>query len=776
MKTGTEIKKRFKLYKSGKLWLIAGLSSIMFFGGSYLMGDQQVQADVMATTAVTATSDSQSSEQLSSTVSSQSDSNVVSATSTSAARVTEQAQTVTSSGEQAAAVASSTSTVATPASTTVSQATSAATAQPAAKTVVTTPVPAARAVESIDSWMPDKNFQLAVLKELTSTGSGYNPPQILPVGSTVKDITKDAVNKLKSISVDSYNVTSLEGIQFATNLIRIYAVPNLSLGHNQGLITDISPLANLNNLQEVTMFTNRISDISPLANKPKLTSVSLSYNQITDLRPLMSDPLASGHSAITFQAVSLPTIRLNSHSSFTMSSAVWNLLGQNLGVELYYADRPGYPYMYAQNYKNTATGTNTNGQTIGWTDLSTNAYTNANGVKYGYLTYYWTDPFQGDVGYPYFGWVIQPYIIDDTVGNMQVNYVLDGSKETIHTPTLVTGKLGDKYQITQNSDVQKVYNELISQGYYLYGTSGAATGTFTEQSQSATMTFSKTPPTYGFNVHYQTETGRTISPDTAYSGELNTDWTVATSAVDGYKYLYAKNAAGAIITNLSGQYSPSVGDITLVYGLVEGETPSYEPAKLHVKYVDQNGNELKAEQVKNGYAGNRYDVTAPEIDGYKLVSDSNYKGTLVAGDHTVTFKYELIEGETPNYDSATLHVKYVDQNGNSIKTEQVKNGYAGNGYDVTAPAIDGYKVVSDSNYKGTLVAGDQTVTFTYRLIEGEVPETKPGKIHIEFVDQNGKTIQTAIDKDGFAGNGYLITPATIAGYHYIGLGSGSAAL
>lgn len=661
MKTGTEIKKRFKLYKSGKLWLIAGLSSIMFFGGSYLMGDQQVQADVMATTAVTATSDSQSSEQLSSTVSSQSDSNVVSATSTSAARVTEQAQTVTSSGEQAAAVASSTSTVATPASTTVSQATSAATAQPAAKTVVTTPVPAARAVESIDSWMPDKNFQLAVLKELTSTGSGYNPPQILPVGSTVKDITKDAVNKLKSISVDSYNVTSLEGIQFATNLIRIYAVPNLSLGHNQGLITDISPLANLNNLQEVTMFTNRISDISPLANKPKLTSVSLSYNQITDLRPLMSDPLASGHSAITFQAVSLPTIRLNSHSSFTMSSAVWDLLGQNLGVEPYYADRPGYPYMYAQNYKSTATGTNTNGQTIGWTDLSTNAYTNANGVKYGYLTYYWTDPFQGDVGYPYFGWVIQPYIIDDTVGNMQVNYVLDGSKETIHTPTLVTGKLGDKYQITQNSDVQKVYNELISQGYYLYGTSGAATGTFTEQSQSATMTFSKTPPTYGFNVHYQTETGRTISPDTAYSGELNTDWTVATSAVDGYKYLYAKNAAGAIITNLSGQYSPSVGDITLVYGLVEGETPSYEPAKLHVKYVDQNGNELKAEQVKNGYAGNGYDVTAPEIDGYKLVSDSNYKGTLVAGDHTVTFKYELIEGETPNYDSATLHesVKYL---------------------------------------------------------------------------------------------------------------------
>lgn len=526
------------------------------------------------------------------------------------------------------------------------------------------------------------------------------------------------------------------------------------------------------------MFSNQINDITALANKPTLTSVSLAYNKITDISPLETAGISNSTSgnSVAFQAVSLPGVWLNPNTdSFSSSSFIYNLLGENVSVTPYYTDGSG-AYQYAMYYKSTATGTNISGQNISWTNFTQNLLTNANGVKYGYMTYYWTDPFLNNAGYPYFGWIIQPFYINDTIGNVTINYVLNETGATIHQPSNITGSLATQYQVDQDSTVQQAYQQLIDQGYYLYRTSGATTGTFIEQAQSATLYFSKTLPTYEFNVHYQTKTGRTIIPDQTYAGKMDITWTVDTTPPAGYRYLYAKDATGNIITDLTGKYSATVGDITLVFALIEGTTPTYEPSTLHVNFVDQNDNEIKAGNIQNGYVGNGYDVTAPEISGYRLTFQANYQGQLTATDQTVTFTYELIEGETPTYEPSTLNVKYVDQNGNPIKTEMVLNGHAGNGYKVDAASIDGYRLISQSNYTGALVAGSQTVSFVYELIEGVVPESKPTTINIEFVDEQGNKIQADINKNGFVGNGYLINAPEITGYHYLRLGTGSAAL
>lgn len=53
-------------------------------------------------------------------------------------------------------------------------------------------------------------------------------------------------------------------------------------------ITDISPLADLPDLEYVELFMQDITDISPLAGKTRLLDLNLCHNNITDLTPLYS--------------------------------------------------------------------------------------------------------------------------------------------------------------------------------------------------------------------------------------------------------------------------------------------------------------------------------------------------------------------------------------------------------------------------------------------------------------------------------------------------------
>ena len=53
-------------------------------------------------------------------------------------------------------------------------------------------------------------------------------------------------------------------------------------------LTDISPLAELEDLEYVELFMQNITDISPLAGKTKLLDLNLCHNDITDLTPLYS--------------------------------------------------------------------------------------------------------------------------------------------------------------------------------------------------------------------------------------------------------------------------------------------------------------------------------------------------------------------------------------------------------------------------------------------------------------------------------------------------------
>ncbi|MBE9100776.1 leucine-rich repeat domain-containing protein [Vacuolonema iberomarrocanum] len=53
-----------------------------------------------------------------------------------------------------------------------------------------------------------------------------------------------------------------------------------------GSVTDLSPLASLTNLTELTLENTAVADLLPLANLTNLTRLQLRNNQITDLSPL----------------------------------------------------------------------------------------------------------------------------------------------------------------------------------------------------------------------------------------------------------------------------------------------------------------------------------------------------------------------------------------------------------------------------------------------------------------------------------------------------------
>jgi len=68
-------------------------------------------------------------------------------------------------------------------------------------------------------------------------------------------------------------------------LAELKNLEELKLGNTQ--VSDLSPLAQLNNLRELSLYNEQVSDLSPLASLKKLEELLLGNTQVSDLSPLM---------------------------------------------------------------------------------------------------------------------------------------------------------------------------------------------------------------------------------------------------------------------------------------------------------------------------------------------------------------------------------------------------------------------------------------------------------------------------------------------------------
>ena len=115
-----------------------------------------------------------------------------------------------------------------------------------------------------------------------------------------EDFERDALKELTTLTVESSDISSLTGLEAATNLKELDLSGNTitdiallqdlteltTLDLSGNAITDITPLAQFTELTTLDLGGNAIADITPLAELTELTTLDLSGNTITDIIPL----------------------------------------------------------------------------------------------------------------------------------------------------------------------------------------------------------------------------------------------------------------------------------------------------------------------------------------------------------------------------------------------------------------------------------------------------------------------------------------------------------
>ena len=117
-------------------------------------------------------------------------------------------------------------------------------------------------------------------------------------------LTKKHLLLLDELRVIDKGIFDITGLEFATNLKVLYLSKNpitdlrplanltalrrlylWDISSNTPTL-DLSPLASLINLEEISLENSKVSDISPLSKLKKLSELHLSNNQIKDISPL----------------------------------------------------------------------------------------------------------------------------------------------------------------------------------------------------------------------------------------------------------------------------------------------------------------------------------------------------------------------------------------------------------------------------------------------------------------------------------------------------------
>lgn len=129
--------------------------------------------------------------------------------------------------------------------------------------------------------------------------------------------------------------------------------------------------------------------------------------------------------------------------------------------------------------------------------------------------------------------------------------------------------------------------------------------------------------------------------------------------------------------------------------------------QLTIRYVDEEGNELKEPQTEDLHEGEKYSFKTPRIDGYvtetKIVS-----GIMGSSDLVVTVVYHPGEPETH-----VLTIRFVDEEGNELQDEQTETLEEGEDYSFSVPQRIGERVTSVTDVDGTMGDQDLTVTVVY---------------------------------------------------------------
>ncbi len=206
-----------------------------------------------------------------------------------------------------------------------------------------------------------------------------------------------------------------------------------------------------------------------------------------------------------------------------------------------------------------------------------------------------------------------------------VKHIDIDTKEELHTET-ITGFVGDSY-ITARKEFA---------GYGFVKVEGQAKGEMTEEQQVVTYYYSK--KSSKVVVTYEDEKGNVIDSEELV-GKVGESYEVKVKEIDGYEVV-------KLPENVKGEFTEEIIEIKVK--LQKIHVAPAEKGTIIIKFVDEDGNEIRESAVTTGNEGDTFNLTLPKIDGYEIVGDKVINTKYQKGELVIEAKYKKIENEKPD--------------------------------------------------------------------------------------------------------------------------------
>ncbi|MFB9768645.1 MucBP domain-containing protein [Lactiplantibacillus modestisalitolerans] len=489
------------------------------------------------------------------------------------------------------------------------------------------------AAEDINVWMPDKNLQMLVLHELKDEGF-----QI----TDVSEITKEMMAKLEMFFVDgqeqvrnkayldaTLNVESLEGLQYAQNITRFNFTISLDAHLDWGYpmsayrskLWDVSALEQMNLplLTEFIMQFTSVKDLSVVKGMTNVSQLSIAGNMLTDVSMIPQEFRDKNDTApMGDQIVYMPGVYLHIDpvtGKYQTPAYVIGLNGERVPVKA--------------GAKSTAKGTNIDENTIEWTNVGDR----------GMFVLEWDVPgLVNSTGFPFDGKIVIPYIVDQSYGNAQVQFV-DETGQLLTQPLNLHQQLTESQDLSQHAQVQAALAALKAKGLSVKEVKGDLNWTASPELHQVTFVMEKTKQQVLITA--QDETGQPVAafPDVNQKGPAGQAWQVTVPTVPGYEFVSAtQDGQPVTVTDgqLSGQFGQQDTGIQLNYRRKTG--------KVTVQYLDENNQPLAPSEHLEGKFGTDYQTAKKDIPNYQYVgATTNTSGQFGEGEIVVVYHYQQVE-------------------------------------------------------------------------------------------------------------------------------------
>jgi hypothetical protein len=242
-------------------------------------------------------------------------------------------------------------------------------------------------------------------------------------------------------------------------------------------------------------------------------------------------------------------------------------------------------------------------------------------------------------------------------------------------------------------------------------------------------------------IHYQDDKGNTIK-ETDVITKRGDSYYIEAPIIEGY----------TVVSNgvkwFSVLYYGEKFEYTIIYKEMNSIIPK---ATVYIYYSDEKGMDIKSGDIYTEVTGTQT-YTAPEIEGFIKPDEDTVTFTVVEDNQL--FIHVFYYTETPKIiPKATVTIKYVDNEGNTIKNSDVYTDVTGT-QTYMAPEIEGFIKPDEDTVTFTVTVDVKIFEYTFVYtkipqiidIPSEKPKEEPEKPIEKPVDKPEEPVEKPIEK------------------------------